>query len=128
MSVSARKCHLSSQLPQAIPTTPLTNTHRTLQRIFFFDRSAPLWISFPHDIQSLKNSKSFRNALEKHYQSYKFTTKKTFTYHSLSLPFLNLQIVCTLIPDCVASHTTIFLQPLDGDPLDQGSSLLGNPL
>ena len=52
--------------------------------------------------------------------------QKTFTYHS-PLPFLNLQIVCTHIPDCVTSHATIFLQPLDGDPLDQGSSLLGNP-
>ena len=52
--------------------------------------------------------------------------QKTFPYHS-PLPFLNLQIVCTHIPDCVTSHATIFLQPLDGDPLDQGSSLLGNP-
>ena len=52
--------------------------------------------------------------------------QKTFTYHS-PLPFLSLQIVCTLIPDCITSHATIFLQPLDGDPLDQGSSLLGNP-
>ena len=52
--------------------------------------------------------------------------QKTFTYHS-PLPFLNLQIVCTHIPDCVTSHATIFSQPLDGDPLDQGSSLLGNP-
>ena len=52
--------------------------------------------------------------------------QKTLTYHS-PLPFLNLQIVCTHIPDCVTSHATIFLQPLDGDPLDQGSSLLGNP-
>ena len=53
--------------------------------------------------------------------------QKTFTYHS-PLPFLNLQIVCTHIPDCVTSHATIFLRRLDGDPLDQGSSLLGNPL
>ena len=52
--------------------------------------------------------------------------QKTFTYHS-PLPFLNLQIVCTHIPDCVTSQATIFLQPLNGDPLDQGSSLLGNP-
>ena len=52
--------------------------------------------------------------------------QKTFTYHS-PLPFLNLQIVCTHIPYCVTSHATIFSQPLDGDPLDQGSSLLGNP-
>ena len=52
--------------------------------------------------------------------------QKTFTYHS-PLPFLNLQIVCTHKPDCVTSHATIFSQPLDGDPLDQGSSLLGNP-
>ena len=51
---------------------------------------------------------------------------KTFTHHS-PLPFLSLQIVCTHIPDCVTSHATIFLQPLDGDPLDRGSSLLGNP-
>ena len=53
--------------------------------------------------------------------------QKTFTYHS-PLPFLNLQIVCTHLPDCVTSHATIFSQPLDGDPLDQGSSLLGNPI
>ena len=37
--------------------------------------------------------------------------QKTFTYHS-ALPFLNLQIVCTHIPDCVTSHATIFLQPI----------------
>ena len=41
--------------------------------------------------------------------------QKTFIYHS-SLPFLSLQIVCTHTPDCVTSHATIFLQPLDGDP------------
>ena len=103
----------------------LPQTRTTRYRESFFYRSALLWNSLPHDIQSLKNSKSFRNALEKHYQSYKHTTtKKTFTYHS-PLPFLSLQIECTHIPDCVTSHVTIFLQPLDGDPLDQGSSLWG---
>ena len=41
--------------------------------------------------------------------------QKTFTYHS-PLSFLSLQIVRIHIPDCVTSHATIFLQPLDGDP------------
>ena len=35
MSVPVRKCHLSLQPPQAIPTAPPTHTHHTLQRIFF---------------------------------------------------------------------------------------------
>ena len=35
-------------------------------------------LNLPHDIQSLKNSKSFRDALENHYQSYKFTTTENF--------------------------------------------------
>ena len=34
--------------------------------------------SLPHDIQSLKNNKSFRDALENHCQSYKFTTTENF--------------------------------------------------
>ena len=42
----------------------------TRYRESFFYRSALLWNSLPHDIQSLKNSKSFRDALENHYQSY----------------------------------------------------------
>ena len=104
----------------------LPHTRTTRYRESFFYRSALLWNSLPHDTQSLKNSKSFRNALENHYKSYKCTTTQNFTYHS-PLPFLSLQIVCTHIPNCVTSHATIFLQPLDGDPLDQGSSLLGNP-
>ena len=104
----------------------LPHTRTTRYRESFFYRSALLWNSLPHDIQSPKNSKSFRNALENHYQSYKFTTTQNF-HIPLSSAFLSLQIVCTHIPDCVTSHATIFLQPLDGDPLDQGSSLLGNP-
>ena len=35
MSLPVRKCHLSSQPAQAIPTAPPTHTHHTLQRIFF---------------------------------------------------------------------------------------------
>ena len=38
--------------------------------------------------------------------------QKSFTYHP-PLPFLSLQIVCT-IPDCFTSQAPIFLQPLDG--------------
>ena len=66
----------------------LPHTRTTCYRESFFCRSALPWNSLPHDIQSLKNSKSFRNALENHYESYKFTTTKTFTYHSPP-PFLS---------------------------------------
>ena len=64
---------------------PHTSTTR-YRESFFFYRSALLWNSLPHDIQSLKNSKSFRNALENHHQSYKFTTTKNF-HIPLSSPF-----------------------------------------
>ena len=56
----------------------LPHTRTTRYRESFFYRSALLWNSLPHDIQSLKNSKSFRDALENHYQSYKFTTTENF--------------------------------------------------
>ena len=56
----------------------LPHTRTTRYRESFFYRSALLRNSLPHDIQSLKNSKSFRNALENHYQSYKFTTTENF--------------------------------------------------
>ena len=56
----------------------LPRTRTTRYRESFFCRSALLWNSLPHDIQSLKNSKSFRDALENHYQSYKFTTTENF--------------------------------------------------
>ena len=56
----------------------LPHTRTTHYRESFFYRSALLWNSLPHDIQSLKNSKSFRDALENHYQSYKFTTTENF--------------------------------------------------
>ena len=56
----------------------LPRTRTTRYRESFFYRSALLWNSLPHDIQSLKNSKSFRDALENHYQSYKFTTTESF--------------------------------------------------
>ena len=56
----------------------LPRTRTTRYRESFFYRSALLWNSLPHDIQSLKNSKSFRDALENHYQSYKFTTTENF--------------------------------------------------
>ena len=56
----------------------LPHTRTTRYRESFFYRSALLWNSLPHDIQSLKHSKSFRDALESHYQSYKFTTTKNF--------------------------------------------------
>ena len=91
-----------------------THAPHATENLFFY-RSALLWNSLPHNTQSLKNSKSFCNALENHYKSYKCTTTQNFTYHS-PLPFLSLQIVCTHIPNCVTSHATIFLQLLDGDP------------
>ena len=56
----------------------LPHTRTTRYRESFFYRSALLWNSLPHDIQSLKNSKSFRDALENHYQTYKFTTTENF--------------------------------------------------
>ena len=56
----------------------LPRTRTTRYRESFFYGSALLWNSLPHDIQSLKNSKSFRDALENHYQSYKFTTTENF--------------------------------------------------
>ena len=55
-----------------------THTRTTRYRESLFYRLALLWNSLPHDIQSLKNSKSFRDALENHYQSYKFTTTENF--------------------------------------------------
>ena len=45
----------------------LPHTRTTRYRESFFYRPALLWNSLPHNIQSLKNSKSFRNALENHY-------------------------------------------------------------
>ena len=56
----------------------LPHTRTTRYRESFFYRSALLWNSLPHNIQSLKNSKSFRDALEDHHQSYKFTTTENF--------------------------------------------------
>ena len=57
----------------------LPHTRTTRYRESFFYKSALLWNSpLPHDIQSLKNSKSFRDALENHYQTYKFTTTENF--------------------------------------------------
>ena len=61
----------------------LPHTRTTRYRESFFYRSALLWNSLPHDIQSLKNSKSFRDALENHCQSYKFTNR--FSLAGLSL-------------------------------------------
>ena len=106
----------------------LPHTRTTRYRESFFYRSALLWNSLPHDIQLLKNSKIHHFAILSRTTTnhINLPQQKTYTYHS-PLPFLNLQIVCTHIPDCVTSHATVFLQPLDGDPLDQGSSLLGNP-
>ena len=83
----------------------LPHTRTTRYRESFFYRSALLWNSLAHDKQSLKNGKSFRNALENHYQSYKFTTTENF-HIPLSSAF-SLQIVCTHILDCVTSHATI---------------------
>ena len=88
-ATSARSCRKPFQL-----LLPHTHAHHTLQRIFFY-RSALLWNSLPHDTQSLKNSKSFRDALENHYQ-WILPQQETFTYHS-PLPFLSLPIVCSPI-------------------------------
>ena len=123
MSVPVRKCHFSSQPLQAILTAPPTHTHHTLQRIFL---SIDRLFYETHSRTTYDHSR-----LVNHFAMLSRTTtnhinlpqQKTFTYHS-PLPFLSLQIVCTHIPGCVTSHATIFLQPLDGDPLDQGSSLL----
>ena len=122
----ARKCHLSSQPPQAIPTAPPTNTHQTLQRIFF---SIDRLFYGTHSRTTYNQSRIVNHfaMLSRNTTNHvNLPQQKTFTYHS-PLPFISLQIVCTLIPDCVTSHAPTFLQPLDGDPLDQGSSLLGNP-
>ena len=56
----------------------LPHTRTTRDRESCFCRSALLWNSLPHDIQSLSYSKSFHDALENHYQSYKFTTTENF--------------------------------------------------
>ena len=104
---------------------PHTHTRHTLQRISFIDR---LFYG-THSRTTCNHSRIVNHfaMLSRITTNYiNLPQQKTFTYH-FPLPFLNLQIVCTHIPDCVTSHATIFLQPLDEDPLDQGSSLLGNP-
>ena len=115
MSVPVRKCHLSSQPAKTTPTAPRTHTHHTLQRIFFsIDR-----LFYGTHSRTTNNYSRIVN----HFAMLSRATtnhinlpqQKTFTYHS-PLHFLNLQIVCTHIPDCVTSHATIFLQPLNGDP------------
>ena len=115
MSVPVRKCHLSSQPPQTIPTAPPTHTHHTLQRIFFsIDRlfyGTHSRTTYNHS-RIVNHFAMLSRATANHIN---FPQQKTFTYHS-PLPFLNLQIVCTPIPDCVTSHATIFLQPLDRPP------------
>ena len=54
ISVLVRKCHLSSQPPQANPTAPPSHTHHPLQRIFFY-RSALLWNSLPYNHSRIVN-------------------------------------------------------------------------
>ena len=106
------------------PPPPHTHTHAT-ENLFSIDRL----FCKTHSRTTYNHSR-----IVNHFAMLSRTTtnhinlpqQKTFTYHS-PLPFLSLQIVCTHIPDCVTSHATIFLQLLDGDPLDQGSSLFGNP-
>ena len=57
-ATSARSRRKPFQLVLLLP-----HTRTTRYRESFFYRSALLWNSLPHDIQSLKNSKSFRDAL-----------------------------------------------------------------
>ena len=125
MSVPVRKCHLSSQLPQAIPTAPLSHTRTTrtenlfsIDRLFYGTHSRTTYNHSRIVNRFTMLSRTTTNHIN-------LPQQKTLTNHS-PLPFLSLQIVCTHIPDCVTSHATIFLHPLEGDPLDQGSSLLGN--
>ena len=61
--------------PQLLAATSRSNcshAQHATENHFSMDQ----WNSLRHDIQSLKNSKSFRDALDNHYQSYKFTTTK----------------------------------------------------
>ena len=70
---SANVCSSTQVPPQLVAAASHSNcssqTHAPHATENFFYRSALLWNSLQHDIQSLNNSKSFRDALENHYPS-----------------------------------------------------------
>ena len=79
---SAKVCSSMQVPPQLAAAASHSNcssyTHipHARENLFFFYRSALLWNSLPHNRQLLENSKSFCDALENDYQSYKYTTTK----------------------------------------------------
>ena len=115
VSVPVRKCHLSSQPPQAIPTAPPTHAPHGTENLFSIDR-----LFYGTHSRTTYNHSRIVN----HFAMLSRTTtnrinlpqQKTFTYP---------QIVCTRL--CHFSRNYFLTASRDEDPLDQGSSLLGNP-
>ena len=55
----------------------LPQTRTTRYKTSFFYRSALLWNSLPHNIQSLRNSTAFQQALEQHWSAYRYCTSQS---------------------------------------------------
>ena len=92
-----------------------THTHQHATENLFFYRSALPWNSLPHDIQSLKNSNHFAMLSRAATNNINLPHKKR-SHTTLLCHFLAFRWYVHIHPDCVTSHATIFLQPLDGDP------------
>ena len=97
---------------------PTTRTSRYLNSFFY--HSALLWNSLPSSIQSITKPIHFRQALTSHWREQKYQPVSQLFWLTNPLPHHFLSFKCWSMLCAVIC--------LSGDPRDQGTSLLRNPL